>query len=66
MAQTESQFATLDPLGFGAMVTPALILLRAELLALEQMLPGHPTPAERGDLQAQDAAFEGEMDNLPL
>lgn len=66
MPQTAPPFAMPDPFGFGAMTTPALILLRAELMALEQMLPGHPTPAEHGDATATDAAFEAEMDNLPL
>jgi hypothetical protein len=56
----------LDPFGLGALVTPAMILLRAELLALEQMLPGHVAPAERSDATAQEATFEAEMDNLPL
>lgn len=55
-----------DPFGLAALVTPAMILLRAELLALEQMLPGHPPAADPGDAIAQAAAFEAEMDNLPL
>ena len=66
MTQTDPKFAALDPFGLLALTTPAMILLRAELMALEQMLPGHPTPVPQGDATVQDAAFEGEMDNIPL
>lgn len=61
MTQAYDRQTAFESLGLGAVVTPALILLRAELLALEQMLPGHPAP------QATDAAdFEGDTDNLPV
>ncbi len=56
----------LDPFGLAALVTPAMLLLRAELLALEQMLPGHAAAPDPGDATAQAATFEAEMDNLPL
>lgn len=62
MTQAHDPQTALDPLGLGAMVTPALILLRAELMALEQMLPGHPQPATR----PADADFEAETDNMPV
>jgi hypothetical protein len=62
----DPQADALDPFGLGALVTPAMILLRAELLALEEMLPGHAPAAAPRDAMAQAAAFEAEMDNLPL
>lgn len=51
-----------DMFGLSGMVTPALILLRAELLALEQMLPGYT--AQTGP--DHDAEVEAETDNLPV
>jgi len=50
----------LSPLAF--VVTPALALLRAELQALEQLLPGHAAE----DPPAHDARIEAELDNLPV
>lgn len=62
MTQAHDRQTAFDPLGLGAVVTPALILLRAELMALEQMLPGHAAPQARDDA----TAFEAETDNMPV
>ena len=69
MTQTDDPQTALHPFGpdmFGlrGMVTPALILLRAELLALEQMLPGH-TP-QTGPDHDVEVEVEAETDNLPV
>ena len=56
----QERIPALSPVAF--FVTPALALLRAELQALEQLLPGHSAE----DTPAHDARLEAEWDNLPV
>lgn len=62
MTQTQDQAS--GQIGFDRfdLATPVLILLRAELLALEQLLPGHPT----ANTIADNAALEALTDNFPV
>ena len=67
MPQMNDPHATApDPLGVVALATPAILLLRAEMWALGQMLPGHVPSAQPGEVGAQEAVFEASMDNLPI
>lgn len=51
---------------FGVPVLLPDVALGAELSVPDQRLPDTPPPADRTEAAAQDAAFEAEMDNLPL
>lgn len=62
MTQTQDQ--ALSKIGFDpcSLATPMLMLLRAELLALERMLPGQDSTITAAD----EAQIEAQMDNMPV
>lgn len=62
MIQSQSQIPAQTGLERFDLATPVLILLRAELMALKQVLPGLSTASTLAD----DAAIEALADNLPV
>lgn len=62
MAELQIEHQTFP--AFAALQSAALDVLRAELVALGLVLPGHTAGAT--DAAAQDATIDAEFDNLPV